>query len=322
MELLLWRHAEALDGSPDRARKLSPQGKKQAEKMADWLRGHGPENLRLLVSPAVRTRQTAEFFQEEMEICEALSIDAKRADILSIIKNQDAQTPLLLVGHQPLLGRIAAQLMKDGTKEDDTEALEHFKKGALWWLRGKPNAPMTLWKIVDADALQDADTLLPAVSPKLEDEEKYQLASLLEKTGKYRRAFKLFRRLSKQGNSAAMTRLVSFYDKGYGVKQSRKKMLEWEKRAAKAGDAPSLFNLGLRYRQAGDVRQAQKWFEKALAAGEGAAALEIAKMYLISPSESGRVKYYLRLALETGVSAAREKEIRHLLEELKGDGKK
>jgi phosphohistidine phosphatase len=314
MELLLWRHAEALDGSPDRARKLSPQGKKQAEKMAGWLRVHGPGNPRLLVSPAVRTRQTAEFFQEEMEICEALAIDAKRADILSIIKNQDAQTPLLLVGHQPLLGRIAAQLIEDDAQDDAKDEaakpLEHFKKGALWWLRGKPDAPMRLWKIVDADAL------LAAASPKPENEEEYQLADQLEKTGKYRRAFKLFRQLSKQGNGAAMAKLADFYDRGYGIKQSRKKMLEWEKRAAKSGDAPSLFALGLRYRLAGDVRQAKKWFEKALAAGEGAAALEIAKMYLISPAESGRVKYYLRLALETGVSAAREKEVRHLLEEL------
>ena len=38
MELILWRHAEAEDGIPDLDRKLTAKGRKQAEKMAAFLR--------------------------------------------------------------------------------------------------------------------------------------------------------------------------------------------------------------------------------------------------------------------------------------------
>ena len=38
MELILWRHAEAEDGSPDAARKLTAKGEKQAQKLARWLK--------------------------------------------------------------------------------------------------------------------------------------------------------------------------------------------------------------------------------------------------------------------------------------------
>jgi phosphohistidine phosphatase, SixA len=42
MELILWRHAEAEDGSPDLERELTGKGHKQAEKMAAFLRPRLP----------------------------------------------------------------------------------------------------------------------------------------------------------------------------------------------------------------------------------------------------------------------------------------
>lgn len=50
MELLLWRHAEALDGIGDLQRPLSPKGQQQASKMAAWLGRHGPGGLALCES--------------------------------------------------------------------------------------------------------------------------------------------------------------------------------------------------------------------------------------------------------------------------------
>ena len=58
MELILWRHAEALDGVPDMARKLTAKGEKQAREMAQWLRPRLPKRTRIIVSPAQRTLQT------------------------------------------------------------------------------------------------------------------------------------------------------------------------------------------------------------------------------------------------------------------------
>ena len=59
MDLLLWRHAEAVDGSPDHTRELTPRGLKQARRMARWLEDNRPKNLKVLVSPTLRTRPWA-----------------------------------------------------------------------------------------------------------------------------------------------------------------------------------------------------------------------------------------------------------------------
>ena len=54
MDLLLWRHAEAEDGFPDEARKLTPRGEQQAKQMAKWINKHAPKELRIIASPALR----------------------------------------------------------------------------------------------------------------------------------------------------------------------------------------------------------------------------------------------------------------------------
>ena len=46
MDLLLWRHAEAVDGTPDHLRELTPRGLKQARRMANWLDAHKPKRSR------------------------------------------------------------------------------------------------------------------------------------------------------------------------------------------------------------------------------------------------------------------------------------
>ncbi len=60
MDIILWRHAEAEDGTPDAKRALTPRGEKQARKIAKWLAKRLPEDVRIVVSPAVRCQQTAE----------------------------------------------------------------------------------------------------------------------------------------------------------------------------------------------------------------------------------------------------------------------
>jgi phosphohistidine phosphatase len=155
MELLLWRHAEAVDGLPDQARELSPRGRQQAERVAAWLNLHAPDKLRLLVSPTVRTRQTASFFpqgMEKMEIHDVLASGAPPAEILTYLDWPNAETPLLLVGHQPMLGEIAAQLLGDAPFPSS------FRKGALWWLHGEPG-----WKTAVLRQIVEAETL-PAVT--------------------------------------------------------------------------------------------------------------------------------------------------------------
>lgn len=131
MDLLLWRHAEAVDGSPDHSRELTERGQRQAQKVAAWLEEHRPKRLRILVSPTVRTRQTAAAFTDDFEVVPALGPDGSVADLLAATGWPDSGTACLLVGHQPALGRMAALLLS-GVEADWT-----IKKGALWWFSNR-----------------------------------------------------------------------------------------------------------------------------------------------------------------------------------------
>ena len=62
MNLILWRHAEAIEQEPggnDLDRVLTPKGEKQAKRMSQWLDRQLPDGARILASPARRTEQTA-----------------------------------------------------------------------------------------------------------------------------------------------------------------------------------------------------------------------------------------------------------------------
>ena len=76
MELILWRHAEAEAGEPDDARALTGKGHKQALKMAEWLDRILPNGCKILVSPTMRTVQTAEALGRKFKILPELGPDS------------------------------------------------------------------------------------------------------------------------------------------------------------------------------------------------------------------------------------------------------
>lgn len=129
MELILWRHAEAQEsvGIADMDRKLIPAGHKHAESMAAWLRPRLPKKIRIIVAPAKRARQTADCLGLEYEIERKVGIGADAAELLAATKWPESRTPVLLVGHQPSLGRLASLLL--GQQEQDMP----IKKGGLLW---------------------------------------------------------------------------------------------------------------------------------------------------------------------------------------------
>ncbi len=131
MDLLLWRHAEAVQGAPDHARELTPRGHKQARTLAAWLKKNHPEPLRVICSPTVRTRQTAAALTRDFEVVASLGPDGNAAGILATAGWPDASVACLIVGHQPTLGRVAALLLA-GSEADWT-----IRKGALWWFSNR-----------------------------------------------------------------------------------------------------------------------------------------------------------------------------------------
>lgn len=138
MDLILWRHAEAEDGLPgeelsgrDLDRSLTQRGEKQALHMAAWLDRQLPGGIRILVSPARRCEQTALALGRKYKIRSELAPDATPAQLLELVQWPTHKYPVLVIGHQPILGQTIALLL--ALKESECAV----KKGALWWLRNR-----------------------------------------------------------------------------------------------------------------------------------------------------------------------------------------
>ncbi|HET7833938.1 MAG TPA: histidine phosphatase family protein [Gallionella sp.] len=150
MDLILWRHAEAVDGAPDDARELTPKGVKQADKVASFLRQHLPDESRILVSPATRARQTADALTEHYTLAPTIGLGASAHAVLQAARWPSAGGTVLVVGHQPTLGAVAAQLL--GSKEESLS----IKKGALWWFslrEREDSAQLTLRLVISPEFL-------------------------------------------------------------------------------------------------------------------------------------------------------------------------
>ncbi len=137
MDLILWRHAEAHEGTAggdDLARTLTLRGEKQAARMAIWLNRQLPHNTQIWVSPAQRTVQTAAALGRNYAVHSALAPNQSAAQLLHSVQWPSATGVVLVVGHQPTLGQVIAQVLN--LKASDCSV----KKGAVWWLRYRQRA--------------------------------------------------------------------------------------------------------------------------------------------------------------------------------------
>lgn len=145
MELILWRHADAepaAPGKPDEARALTAKGQKQALKMAEWLDSKLPDNCRILVSPAVRAQQTADALGRKFKTSPALATNTAAEDILRAAHWPDSREAVLIVGHQPTLGQVAALLIA-GSRQDWT-----IRKGNIVWIERRDDDGLSYLKAV------------------------------------------------------------------------------------------------------------------------------------------------------------------------------
>ena len=138
MDLILWRHADA--GEPgedplidDLQRPLTPRGSKQARRMAEWLNQFLPDSARILCSPALRCRDTADALGRKLRVSDALAPGASYLQALAAARWPDSREPVLLVGHQPMLGQLAAYLIGGPATLD--AAPWAVRKGGVWWVR-------------------------------------------------------------------------------------------------------------------------------------------------------------------------------------------
>ena len=134
MDLILWRHAEALemrelDDDLDRA--LTSKGERQAQRIATWVNRQLPSSARVMASPARRAQQTAAALERKVKTVPALAPDGTVEGLLHAVRWPDAREPVLVIGHQPTLGLVAGYLLSG---QPQAWAV---RKGAAWWLRAR-----------------------------------------------------------------------------------------------------------------------------------------------------------------------------------------
>lgn len=149
--------------------------------------------------------------------------------------------------------------------------------------------------------------------------EEFERADKLIDSGDAKAGFDMFLKAAEAGDVDGMARVSVMYSQGEGVPLNFDKSIYWDEKAIEGGSTLALGNLGITYRMKGDLRTAKFYFEKSLKSGNGGAALELAKLYLVSPKEIERVIDYLYIAIEhDSICEASEEEAEELLKELEG----
>lgn len=148
MDLILWRHAEAADGTPDLERELTRTGHRQARDMAKWLRKRLPANARVISSPARRAMQTAHALSKNAEIVAEIAPGASFGTLMAAAGWPGGSGTIVLVGHQPELGQAAAKLLTNSARTWS------IRKGAIWWFTCRAgNKQVALRAVMSPDFL-------------------------------------------------------------------------------------------------------------------------------------------------------------------------
>ena len=152
MDLLLWRHAEAEEGEDDLKRRLTGRGEQPARRMAEWILAHQPKDMRIIASPAVRSQQTAKALKLPFETNRKIGPEACVSELIAASGWPASSGSVLIIGHQPSLGRLASLLLSGH------EAEWTIKKGALWWLSNRVRRGETqtvLRAVIPCELLED-----------------------------------------------------------------------------------------------------------------------------------------------------------------------
>jgi len=105
------------------ARELSAHGREEARSAAQWLDKRLSAPCRILVSPARRAQQTAAMLTRPYETVAALAPETNMTAFLAAIDWPQQRGLTLVVGHQPILGEVAAYLLGESQWMPKTAAL-------------------------------------------------------------------------------------------------------------------------------------------------------------------------------------------------------
>ena len=118
LTLILTRHAKSSWEDPtldDIDRPLNRRGRLSAEAVGAWLALRAPAPDTVLVSPARRTQETLAHLRPHLppaiEVREEPGLyEVEAAQLLSVLRGAGTASPLMVVGHNPGMGDLAAML--------------------------------------------------------------------------------------------------------------------------------------------------------------------------------------------------------------------
>jgi phosphohistidine phosphatase len=135
--LLLLRHAKSSWDDPalaDHDRPLAKRGRRAAEGVGEHLRDAGLRPGLVICSPSRRTRETLELLSldgPEVRLEDAV-YEASERDLTGIVRGlPEAVESVLLIGHNPAMGDLAARLCGQDRTEAAGRLREKFPTGAL-----------------------------------------------------------------------------------------------------------------------------------------------------------------------------------------------
>jgi phosphohistidine phosphatase len=149
--------ARGTPGIPDNERRLTSEGRKRMRQIARGLRRLEIEPDRIVTSPLPRARETAEIVAEALGMSDRLELSDALHDTRDATAVRDwlltrSENRLMIVGHNPALSELVAQLLTGSTepwlcelKKGGVAALSSQADGgfALDWL-----APPRLLRLV------------------------------------------------------------------------------------------------------------------------------------------------------------------------------
>ena len=133
MEIYLMQHGEAYTEDQDPERSLTPRGEDQIRSSGKALSKLGVDVDLIISSPKKRARQTGDIVAGELgyskggiEVTETLEPLAPSEDAIAYLSRFGDKGKVLLAGHLPSLGKIASNLMSEGT-----HVSIHFEMGGV-----------------------------------------------------------------------------------------------------------------------------------------------------------------------------------------------
>lgn len=126
MKLFVIRHTEAIDYETesvrtDESRFITPNGRRISLSVFKTLRDDLSDLEKIFTSPLIRAVQTAEIlasslkYKNDVEISNELKPNSEFDKVIKLIKRNSIFKSIALVGHEPMLGRLVAEITNKET---------------------------------------------------------------------------------------------------------------------------------------------------------------------------------------------------------------